>query len=133
LLSIFGSGTNFTSLALSTPGLPTGIMITGHSLGGGLASTATIVSGFSTSTFNAAGLSDMTKALADSVRIDVGYFALSNIRLLINDFVTENDLVNTLLYPLGLQALGQKIILQDENIIPLTTHSMIHQEHVLII
>jgi hypothetical protein len=114
LLILYSSGTAYTSLAQTTPGKPTEMMITGHSLGGGLASTATIVSGFVANTFNAAGLSDMTKALADSARIDVGYFALSNPSTIINAYITENDILDAAQWVIGLQALGNRIILEDE-------------------
>lgn len=46
------------------------VTITGHSLGGGLASAAALVSGRDAQTFNAAGLSDATIRQAQSIRGD---------------------------------------------------------------
>jgi Protein of unknown function (DUF2974) len=48
------------------------VMMTGHSLGGGLASAAAIASGRDASTFNAAGLSSATIANANKTRTDAG-------------------------------------------------------------
>ena len=48
------------------------VTITGHSLGGGLASAAAIASGRNASTFNAAGLSDATIGAADRIRTAAG-------------------------------------------------------------
>ncbi len=48
------------------------VSITGHSLGGGLASAASIASGRNASTFNAAGLSDATIGAADRIRTTAG-------------------------------------------------------------
>jgi len=129
LLSLFGSGTNYTSLFASTPSKPTNFMITGHSLGGGLASAATIVTGFTTNTFNAAGLSNATIATAHSKRQSAGYSMLQQPELLVTPYISENDWLNTILYPLGLQAFGynHKYILQDEQwvvFVELEAHSM---------
>jgi hypothetical protein len=125
LLILYGSGTAYTSLAQSTPGKPTKIMITGHSLGGGLASAATIVSGFSANTFNAAGITDMTIALANSTRLDANYLMLQNPKALINAYITENDILDAGQWGIGLQALGNRIILEDEYLfITITAHKM---------
>jgi putative lipase involved disintegration of autophagic bodies len=43
-----------------TPSTPAGWQITGHSLGGGLAAAASVVSGFYAMTFNAAGVNYVT-------------------------------------------------------------------------
>jgi hypothetical protein len=48
------------------------VMITGHSLGGGLASAAALAGGRDAATFNAAGLSDATIARANAIRTDAG-------------------------------------------------------------
>jgi Lipase (class 3) len=48
------------------------VTITGHSLGGGLASAAAIASGRNASTFNAAGLSDATIGAANRIRTAAG-------------------------------------------------------------
>jgi hypothetical protein len=48
------------------------VMITGHSLGGGLASATALASGRDAATFNAAGLSDATIARANAIRTDAG-------------------------------------------------------------
>lgn len=48
------------------------VMITGHSLGGGLASAAALASGRDAATFNASGLSDTTIARANAIRTDAG-------------------------------------------------------------
>ena len=48
------------------------VTVTGHSLGGGLASAAAIASGRNASTFNAAGLSDATIGAANRIRTAAG-------------------------------------------------------------
>jgi hypothetical protein len=48
------------------------VTLTGHSLGGGLASAASIASGKNGVTFNAAGLSDATISRANSIRTNAG-------------------------------------------------------------
>jgi len=126
LFSVYGSGTAFVTLEQSTPGKPTDIMMTGHSLGGGLASTATLVSGFRANTFNAAGLSSNTITEAANLRSSIGGTTLVNPENLVMAYRTENDALNTVQYPLGLMAFGERIVLQDHNWMPLTTHSMIY-------
>jgi Protein of unknown function (DUF2974) len=48
------------------------VRVTGHSLGGGLASAAALAGGRDAATFNAAGLSDATIARANTIRTDAG-------------------------------------------------------------
>ena len=48
------------------------VMITGHSLGGGLASATALAGGRDAATFNAAGLSTATIARANAIRTDAG-------------------------------------------------------------
>jgi hypothetical protein len=48
------------------------VTITGHSLGGGLASAAAVASGREATTFNAAGLSDATIGQAQAIRTNAG-------------------------------------------------------------
>ncbi len=48
------------------------VTITGHSLGGGLASAAALASGREATTFNASGLSDTTIRQADGIRANAG-------------------------------------------------------------
>ena len=128
LLTLFGSGTNYMPLSASTPSKPTDFMITGHSLGGGLASVATIVTGFSTNTFNAAGLSFTTVLSAHARRLGAGYFLLPDPELLVTPYITENDWLNSGLYLVGLQAFGfdHRYILQDEQwvVLEFEAHSM---------
>ncbi len=55
------------------------VTITGHSLGGGLASATAIASGRNATTFNAAGLSDATIASARSIRDGAGVTTRDNV------------------------------------------------------
>jgi hypothetical protein len=98
-----------------------------HSLGGGLASAAALVSGFHTNTFNAAGLSTATISHANAARIEVNnnYDVLQNYSQLIHAYITENDFLDTLIQtPLAMRALGIRTILEDATQIPLNGHSM---------
>jgi hypothetical protein len=55
------------------------VTITGHSLGGGLASAAALASGRDATTFNSAGLSDATIDAAAKIRSDAGLARVSEI------------------------------------------------------
>lgn len=55
------------------------VSLTGHSLGGGLASAAAIASGSNAVTFNAAGLSDSTIRSATQLRTQAGVAAAGNV------------------------------------------------------
>ncbi|MGL5837618.1 MAG: hypothetical protein ACRCY3_03865 [Sphingorhabdus sp.] len=55
------------------------VVVTGHSLGGGLASAAAIASGRQAATFNAAGLSDATIDSARSIRTSAGVTTTENV------------------------------------------------------
>jgi hypothetical protein len=56
------------ALVNATPGIPAGHLVTtGHSLGGGLASAASVVSGIHAYTYNAAGLSESTLYARDAI------------------------------------------------------------------
>jgi hypothetical protein len=98
-------------------------MITGHSLGGGLASAATIVTGFTANTFNAAGLSSTTINDANTTRMGVGMFTpITNPSSFISAYITRDDGLNKVQYLGSLipgagysQALGTHIIIENEN------------------
>ena len=113
LLGLFGSNQNYAYLPFSNPVFPTSITITGHSLGGGLARTAMYVTGFTTRTFNSAGLDQDTINDASEARADAGYPELTSSPII--EYVTENDP----LYQHGLGNFGANsnsiTILEDEN------------------
>jgi len=129
LLYLYGSGTAFATHAMTHPGSPTGIMFTGHSLGGGLASAASVVSGFASNTFNAAGLSPMTITQANIERSILSLPPLVDPVIqncsFITAYIAENDPLDTwYLCSFSFRALGVRIFLQDEYWLPLTAHSM---------
>ncbi len=90
----------------------TNVTMTGHSLGGGLASAAALASGSNAQTFNAAGLSDKTIAQANSIRENAGaggpgdiraYYVRGEILSLIQDGGDRiaGSLIGSLAGPLG--------------------------------
>ncbi len=87
------------------------VVFTGHSLGGGLASTAALATGYDAVTFNAAGLSANTIGQANAANV-------SGVTAQIQAFYVNGDPVSTLQDALGLfglpsppVAVGQRLIL----------------------
>jgi Protein of unknown function (DUF2974) len=68
------------------------VTITGHSLGGGLASAAAIASGRSASTFNAAGLSEATIRQARAIRDSAGVKSADAVRA----YYVRGEILSTL-------------------------------------
>ena len=91
--------------------------ITGHSLGGGMAAAAGVVTGAKTTTFNAPGVTSQTldryhKTPGDATR------QLADGRNLVDSYVVKGEIVNTSLGPVGQGAVGVRHELDDPHPVP---------------
>jgi Mbeg1-like len=100
------------------------LAITGHSLGGGLASAAALATGSPAVTFNAAGLSDQTLR-------DLGFSPNQEREIasdgLVRRYDTQHDILTNLqqnVLPFLPRAVGSELRISDSTLNPINAHSM---------